>query len=236
MTAPAPIPAARLTPRSSEALQRRSRWISRRARNVSRHPLAVGTVTGIVFLALLVVLVVIPVGARRAARAVRPRPGERPDTTALAASVARASAHLAAAAAALDSGRAASLRASEPPPAPVDTLPPELVARRDSLARLSGQLLSLLRRASDAPLAESYRALGEAPAMRSDAHVRALLDSLAQVERTREAFGAAGGVDPVFVALTARATNIGQQIQRLAQERYAAMHHEVLALTPPPPP
>ena len=60
-------------------------------------------------------------------------------------------------------------------------------------------------RADNAPLLGSFRALAEAPQMRGDPRVKQLLDSLVEIERERESFNAVGGVDPVFVALTARA-------------------------------
>src|SRR5437764_6949348 len=53
----------------------------------------------------------------------------------------------------------------------------------------------------------------------SDPCVRALLDPLAEVDKDREGFGTSGGADPVFVALTSRATEIGRAIQVIAEQR-----------------
>jgi Mrp family chromosome partitioning ATPase len=216
------------------ALPWRSRWISRRARNVSRHPFALAAVAGIVFAVTLVALIIIPVGARRAAQTVRPRPGERPDTVPLAESHTRALARLTGANASLDSARAAIIRASMPPQS-VDTFPPPLVARRDTLATLVANLSALLRRAADAPLPESYRALAEHPAMRENPRVHLLLDSLAEVERNRDAFAAVGGVNPVFIALATRANLIGQELQAIGQERRGDLRRQLAAIAPPPP-
>ena len=53
----------------------------------------------------------------------------------------------------------------------------------------------------------------------SSARARLLLDSLTEVEREREAFGTTGGADPVYVALTSRAAEIGRAIQAVGQSR-----------------
>jgi Mrp family chromosome partitioning ATPase len=58
-----------------------------------------------------------------------------------------------------------------------------------------------------------YRALADARAVRGDPRVRAALDSLDEVEREREAFGVVGGVDPVYVSLTNRVTQLGRVIE-----------------------
>ena len=92
---------------------------------------------------------------------------------------------------------------------------------RDSLAAQVAQLGRLLARAENAPLLGSYRALAEAPAMRGDASVNQLLDSLVEIERERESYNAVGGVDPVFVALTARANELGRAIEAVAIARRA---------------
>jgi hypothetical protein len=229
-------PGPTATPRSAAAVVRRSRWIARRARNVSRHPLALASLAGIVFAIALVALVVIPVGARRAAAAVRPRPGERPDTIPLAESNAAAVERLRRAAGTLDSARTAILLALTAPAEPVDTFPPEVVARRDTLRALAAGLGALLQRAADAPLPESYRALGEHPAMRGNARALSLLDSLAAVERGRQTMGAIGAVDPTVIMLATRANAIGEEMQAIARERRAQLRGALAAITPPPPP
>jgi hypothetical protein len=59
--------------------------------------------------------------------------------------------------------------------------------------------------------------------------VRVLVDSLTEVEREREAFGVVGGVDPIYVSLTARATTIGRAIQALGERRRAELEQAVAA-------
>src|SRR5207247_6060336 len=101
-----------------------------------------------------------------------------------------------------------------PVPAPViDTFPPAARAQRDSLSAELATLNRLIDRAENAPLPTSYRALAASPTVAADPRVRVLLDSLADIERERNAFGAVGGVDPVYLSLTSRATAIGRQIQ-----------------------
>jgi Mrp family chromosome partitioning ATPase len=121
-----------------------------------------------------------------------------------------------------------------PPPA-VDSLPPEVVARRDSIAGIVTNLTRLITRVEQSPLAASYRALADAPALRDEPSVRTLVDSLAEVERERDAFGAVGGIDPNYVALTARATEIGHAIQEIAGVKRAELQRQAAALAPPPP-
>jgi Mrp family chromosome partitioning ATPase len=59
-----------------------------------------------------------------------------------------------------------------------------------------------------------------------------MLDSLAEVEREREEFGAGGGVDPIFVALTARATAIGRSIQAIAAARQTMLRDSLARFRP----
>ena len=216
-------------------VERGAPWVAARARNALRRwllVLAVGTAT---FIVALVSLVLVPRQATRSALVLMPSSGERPDTVPLALAVARARAAVAAADSALRASRAAArtvAAASEPPP---DTLPPELAARRDSLLAAIGTLNRLLARAENAPLPASYRALGETREMRGQPRMRALLDSLAYIEREREAFGAVGGVDPIFVSLTARATDIGRVIQDLARSRRSVLRRDLATLRPPAP-
>jgi Mrp family chromosome partitioning ATPase len=64
--------------------------------------------------------------------------------------------------------------------------------------------------------------------------VRQLLDSLADIERERESYNAVGGVDPVFVALTARANELGRAIEEMATTRRSALRQELATLAPSP--
>ena len=209
-------------------------WLGRRARNAARRTALLGIAGGLVFVGMLVTLIVIPHRARRAAAAIMPRPGERPDTARLMAADAAAVQELARADAALASARARAARRALPPPP--DTLPTATRLRRDSLEAAVARLTTLLERAEAAPLFASYRALGTAPDVQGDPRVTALLDSLAEIERQRDAFGATGGVDPLFVALTSRAGELGRALQQIGAARRNALREEVDRLRPPPRP
>jgi Mrp family chromosome partitioning ATPase len=218
-------------------IERSSAWIAGRARNALRRPGLAAAVGGTTFVVALLALVVAPRQATRAARVV-PTPTERPDTAALIAHVGQAQSALIRAESLFATARNAA--APVEPPTAVDTLPPALVARRDTLTLAVSTLNRLLARAQNAPLPDSYRALGQARELRDDPRVQVLLDSLADIERERDSFDNLGGVDPVFVALTARATAVGRMIQDIAEGRRNALRRELLALqpavTPPPPP
>jgi Mrp family chromosome partitioning ATPase len=162
-----------------------------------------------------------------------PRPAERPDTARLKAADAAAAEHLRQAEEAVARARArAARRAIAPAP---DTLPTAVRERRDSLQTAIARLTTLLERAEAAPLFASYRALGAVPEMQRDPRVPALLDSLADIERQRDAFGATGGVDPLFVALTSRAGELGRALQQIGAARRSEMRQDVERLRPPPP-
>lgn len=209
-------------------------WLGRRARNAARRTALLGIAGALVFVAMLVTLIVIPHRARRAAAVIMPRPSERPDTVRLKLADATAVERLARAEAALSSTRARAARRALPPPP--DTLPAEVRVRRDSLQSAIARLTTLLDRAEAAPLFASYRALGTAPELHGDARVTALLDSLSEIERQRDAFGVTGGVDPLFVALTSRAGELGRALQQIGAERRSALRAETERLRPPPRP
>ena len=208
----------------------RATYLAARARNAMHRPIFIGAVSVGTFVTALVALVVVPQQAQRAARAIAPKPGERPDTTALSQAVATANARAASAYSALSAAR---VKAAMLAQASADTLDPILAARRDSLDRRLSQLDALLARTETAPLAASYRALGESPALSRSASARALLDSLSEIERERDASATSGGADPVFVALTARATEIGRALQAIALARRDTLREEMAALNAP---
>ena len=214
-----------------------------RARNALRRPVFIGAVSIVTFIASLVALVVVPQQARRAAAQLRPGTAPRPDTAPTVSALREAEKQVAAADSALVAARnALSQFIAATATAPVsDTLvtgePITGATRtaRDSLAAQVAQLGRLLARAENAPLLGSYRALAEAPAMRGDASVTQLLDSLVEIERERESYNAVGGVDPVFVALTARANELGRAIEAVAIARRAGLRAQMAALAPAPP-
>ncbi|HUQ20026.1 MAG TPA: hypothetical protein VM099_10475 [Gemmatimonadaceae bacterium] len=204
-------------------------WTSARALNASRRYAAMGIAGGLVFLCALIAFIVVPRQATKAAVAVAASLEQKPDSTQASSSRLRALAGITAA----DSMLGIARRTVAPAPvAPIDTFPPELRAQRDSLTTVVTNLNRLIERADNAPLPVSYRALGSTPTMASDPSVRVLLDSLAAIEQERDAFGAVGGVDPVFVALTSRATAIGREIQAIAESKRATARSQLAVLRP----
>jgi Mrp family chromosome partitioning ATPase len=207
-------------------------WTSSRSRNASRRFAVMGIVGGLVFIASLIAFVLVPRQATRAAVRVSATIEERPDSNRTVALRNRAAAQIAAADSMLEAAR----RVVAPAPAAViDTFPPEAIARRQALAAEVATLNRLIERADNAPLPASYRALASAPSLGDDPVVRALLDSLSDIERERDAFGTVGGVDPVYVALTSRATAVGRSIQAIAEARRAAARQQLALLRPAAP-
>jgi Mrp family chromosome partitioning ATPase len=209
-------------------------WFARRARNATRRPVLITTVGAVAFVATLIVLLIIPRRGDNSARAIAALLIQKEDSAALLSAQDRSRSALASAEAALSRARQSTFRRAPAPPS--DTLSPALIARRDSLRRAETALDSMITRVNNAPLPASYRALGEMRELSGDARVTALLDSLAAVEKEREEFGTVGGVDPIFVALTARATAIGRSIQAIAEGRRTAARDELVRLRPPPAP
>jgi Mrp family chromosome partitioning ATPase len=70
----------------------------------------------------------------------------------------------------------------------------------------------------------------------ADPRVRVLLDSLADIERDRNAYGAVGQVDPVYLALTSRANAIGRQIQAIADVKRGEVRGKLALIRPTPAP
>jgi hypothetical protein len=203
-------------------------WLTARARNTVHRPAFIAAVSFGTFVAALVALVVVPQQTRRGAPPSPARAiGTRPDTMVFVAALAQARARLIAADSSLAYARS-NVAATATPAA--DTLNPRPRLRRDSLSNDVNDLDALLARVEIAPVAGSYRALGEAKQMASSARARQLLDSLAEVEREREGFGTTGGADPVYVALTSRATEIGRAIQTLGQGRRDSLRLEIATL------
>lgn len=204
-----------------------------RATNALRRPVAL-TAYGGAFAALaLIALLFVPRQEGSRDPAALTEVPERPDSTTAARVRDQAQ---------LQTARADSIltaaRQLEVAPAfvPVDTLPPHLRARRDTLQTAIGRLDPLIARAQIAPLPSSYRVLGESPVMIGVPGVREMLDSLVIIERERESFGAVSGVDPMYIALTARVNAVGRSIITAAQNRRASLRGEYVRLLPPRPP
>ena len=211
---------------SEPGLSERGAWINSRVSNTLRAPLAILLFGCLAFVVAIVALVIVP---REVRRANRPRilTQSRPDTLAVARSAAQLRADLDGADRDLIAAKAslaAALASSR------DTLPPALRARRDSIAASLSAINRLLLRVENAPLPASYRALAQSPLLRRNPRVIALVDSLTALERERQDFGAAGGVDPIFLALTTRAATVGRAISDIAYRERNQLREELAAL------
>jgi Mrp family chromosome partitioning ATPase len=223
---PSPTPVPAVPPDLRRAISKPT-WLANRARNALRRPAFIGAISIGTFVTAIVSMVVVPRAQQRQQAPVAP--ASRPDTFAVIAHLATLRLELAKADSALTATRAAIAAAA--PSAP-DTLSTASVAQRDSIRIRLERLDALLRRAEQAPLPASYRALAEVAELEGDANIKALVDSLSEIEREREGFGAVGGVDPIFVALTSRATDLGRAIQAIASARRTEMRATLAALQP----
>ena len=208
-------------------------WMAARARNALRRVLVFGIVGGVVFIAALIAFVVVPRNASRKALAVASRIEARADSTPAVTARDRYLAEVRTTDSVINVTRLAAMPVVTPV---IDTFPPAVRAQRDSLNAELTTLNRLIDRAENAPLPTSYRALAASPAVASDPRVRALLDSLADIERERNAFGAVGGVDPVYLSLTSRATAIGRSIQGIADAKRGEVRGKLALIRPTPAP
>ena len=208
-------------------------WMAARARNALRRVMVFGIVGRVVFIGALIAFVLVPRNASRRAIAEASKIEDRTDSTPTVAARDRYLAELTQ----TDSVLNATRRALMPVPAAViDTFPPAVRAQRDSLGVELATLNRLIDRAENAPLPTSYRALAASPAVAADPKVRVLLDSLAEIERDRNAFGAVGTVDPVYLSLTSRANAIGRQIQAIADAKRGEIRGKLALIRPTPAP
>jgi len=208
-------------------------WMAARARNALRRVVVFGIVGGAVFIAALIAFVLVPRNASRKAWLVAAQMEAKSDSSPAAAARDRYLAEVTAFDSALNGAR----RAANPVPAPViDTFPPAVRAQRDTLSAQLSTLNRLIDRAENAPLPTSYRALAASPEVAADPRVRILLDSLAGIERDRNAFGAVGTVDPVYLALTSRANAIGRSIQAVADAKRGEIRGKLALIRPTSPP
>ncbi|MEP6731417.1 MAG: hypothetical protein ABJE10_12295 [bacterium] len=228
--------------RASPPTITRATWIAARARNALRRPVFISAVSIVTFVLSLLALVVVPQQARKAAAAMRPAAALRPDTEPTAAALAEAERQAAAAESSLASTRvefaglaSASAAATTDTAAGSERVGSNVRSRHDTLSTQVDLLGRLIARSENAPLLGSYRALAQSAPMQGDPRVRLLLDSLVEIERERDSYSAVGGVDPVFVALTARANELGRNIEALADVRRTALKRELSAMAPPPP-
>ena len=226
-------PRKRPTPADHRRAISRQTWLSNRARNALHRPAFIGAISIGTFVTALVSMVVAP---RSEAPPAAIPSAPRPDTLTVLGNLAAGRLRLIE----VDSSLAAARAEIEARTAqtaalmPVDTSSVDL-ARRDSLSARAERLRALLARAEQAPLPSSYRALAAAPEMSADPRVRAMVDSLTEIEREREGFGAVGGVDPIFVALTTRASEIGRALQAIAAAKVSALSAEAGPAAPAAP-
>jgi Mrp family chromosome partitioning ATPase len=218
----------------------RQTWLANRARNALHRPAFIGAISVATFVTAIVSMIVVPRTQSRPAATIPTVP--RPDTMGLLTTMGAASLRVREADSTLAEARTLAMAQAQKRAEDslalarmMDSLGTNPVAARDSLRGHLANVDRLLMRAEQAPLPSSYRALAGIPELQSDARVLAMVDSLDDIEREREAFGAVGGVDPVFVALTTRANEIGRAIVGLATQHRAAAAAELAAMHPAPP-
>ncbi len=209
----------------------RSAWLGARARNALSRPWRLIGVGLVIFVVVLTGYLLLPAGVRGVMTMVRAPRVERRDTTILIQSERVRRASLDAAEASL--ARLRSIDASLLAPHTPVALSAEEALRRDSLRAVASSLSELLRRADNAPLPESFRGVASLSVLRDDARIRALADTLADVERERDALGAGATVDPVFVALTTQLNEIGRRITAIGDERLAQLRQAIQSLESP---
>ncbi len=209
----------------------RAAWLGARARNVLQRPWRLIGVGFGVFVGVLLAYLFLPAGAQGVAKLVAPDRSERRDTTVLLSRELATKIRLASADSAVAQMRSLNAALLNAP-----TLTPATAmqsAARDSLPELAASLGALLQRAENAPLPEAFRALANSAALRGDARVRALVDSLTEVQRERDELGGGATVDPVFVALTTQVNEFGRRIAIIGQAKLAGLTRQALALDRP---
>jgi Mrp family chromosome partitioning ATPase len=205
-------------------------WLSSRARNAARRPLVIGLIAVIVVGLAGISLVLAP----KTRRPLGPSAAVKDiqiDTLPLQAALEQAHSRVASADSALVIVRREVATYNAEPQ--IDSVAPEVLARHDSLANVLTELSALIGKVETVPLPSSYRSLAASPALVNNGRVKALLDSLAEVERERDAFGGVGGADPMFVALTSRATDIGRAIETIAAQRRDSLRAEISRIVTP---
>jgi Mrp family chromosome partitioning ATPase len=208
----------------------RTAWLTARARNTVHRPVFIGAVGIGTALAALGAVAIAPQEVRHPAKISADALGPRPDTVSFIAALSQARVRLSAADSSLAAAR---VRVTAAPKPTVDTVTTVVASQRDTLSAAVSDLDALLARVETAPLPASYKALGESPKVASDPHVKALLDSLAEVERERESYGTGNETDPAYIALSSRSSQIGQEIQVLAQQRRDALRQQIATLNVP---
>ena len=224
-----PTPSERRARTRRSAVVQRAVWMSARARNAARRVALIATVGGAAVIVTLLVLVLLPREVDRAIRAQLDAIPASRDTAPMLAALDGARSRQAVMTDALE--RSARVVAAASPV--VSMAGDASAADSAALARdsLGTDLQQRLIRARGAPLVESYRALADSRLLRDDARVRAIVDSIEQVDREREAYAALGGPDARYAALTARLATLGGRVVRIGEgqlsERQATLSPRV---------
>ncbi|MBA3644720.1 MAG: hypothetical protein H0W63_00940 [Gemmatimonadaceae bacterium] len=211
-------------------------WVSARAKNALRRISVLGGIAAGVFVFAIIAFVLVPKRASRSAQTVAAKIEAKEDSSAPLHSreVSRRKIAIA------DSLLASVRRRAQPAALLVDTFPPAMIARRESLSISISRLGALIRRAEETPLASAYRALASNVLVAGEPQIPQLLDSLAAVERDRSAYASIGAVDPGYAALSSRASSIGRAIAGVAALKRDRLRAELNSIRPvatvqPPP-
>ena len=229
-TMPPPAPASAASPvLTPPTLPRpragqRARWLAARTRNAARHGLLITSVGALVVIAALLLFVLVPHQVDRALSAqIAALPPER-DTLSLhlerlaaRRELTRLETSIAAAAIATSADATAPRPVAATPDSAFVT--PILPTRDSAAIDLQRQLV----RIRQAPLVDSYRALADNRLLRDDVRARAMIDSIEQRHAEREAYAALSGPDARYASMTARLTQLGQRLTRLAESTYASV-------------
>lgn len=205
-------------------------WLTARARNASRRPVFIGSVGVFTFVAALIALIVAPQQTRRAAMLNVAQITAPPDSAPILAGLAEATARYAVADSQLALAR---VRVAATPPPATDSLDPRTQERRDSLTSQINDLDALLTRVETAPITASYAALSQSAQLAGDGRIKMLMDSLNDVDRTRDAVDTTNAGSPVLAAMNARAAEIGNEMHTIAQERRDTLRVTIARLTHP---
>lgn len=224
---PASATAEHAVPTSPSAARpragQRARWLAARTRNAARHGLLIASIGAIVVIGALLLFVLLPRQVDRALAAqMAALPPER-DTLPLHVGLLAARRELtrletSIAAAAIASRADATVPRAVAASPDTATVAPVAIVRDSATADLQRQLV----RIRQAPLVESYRALADTRLLRDDARARAMIDSIEQLHAEREAYAALSGPDARYASMTARLTQLGQRLTRLAESTYAS--------------
>lgn len=104
---------------------------------------------------------------------------------------------------------------------------------RDSLRIVSTELAAALDRAAKAPLPSSYLALADTRALRQIGAVQVLIDTLALLERTRQALDPVEAPQSEFAQLSRRANALGSRLQAIGQSRLSAITRQMAVIEAP---